>query len=161
MKFTTKGIGWLIFGALVCASATETVGVLSWLSTVALGLVFIGIYVMKQFFSPCGIGWYIVGGMLFAFCIEEGPDSDSLIALIIGAVLMFVFYTKNKELLDAMADDIVPDDPLEEYYSQMAAEDAADAGTEMVETVEVVEEVTETVPDVELEVSPADEMPGL
>ena len=54
MKITPKGIGWLIFGVIVCASATEAYGIISALSTLALGFVFILIYVMKQFFKPRG-----------------------------------------------------------------------------------------------------------
>ena len=48
MKFTGKGIGWLIAGALVCVSAFPGDSIGGILSTVAIGLVFIAVYLMKQ-----------------------------------------------------------------------------------------------------------------
>ena len=110
MKITPKGIGWLIFGVLVCASATESIGIIPALSTIALGLVFILIYVMKQFFKPHGLGWYIFGGMLLAFSIESGVNSDTLIALALAAVNLFMFYYRNKDELDYMFSGLTTDE---------------------------------------------------
>ena len=110
MKITPKGIGWLIFGVLVCASATESIGIISALSTIALGLVFILIYVMKQFFKPRGLGWYVVGGMMLAFSIESGYNSDTLIALVIAFASLVWFYYKNKDALDYMFSGMVNDE---------------------------------------------------
>lgn len=120
MKVTPKGIGWLIFGVIVCASSTEASGLIPALSTIALGIVFILIYVMKQFFKPRGIGWYIAGGTLVAFSIESGANSDTLIALTIAAACLGIFYYRNRESLDNMLAGIVTDgvyepDPLEDF----------------------------------------------
>ena len=110
MKITPKGIGWLIFGVIVCASATESIGLIPALSTIALGLVFILIYVMKQFFKPRGLGWYIVGGMMAAFSIESGANSDTLIALAIAFGSLLWFYYRNKDALDYMFSGVTSDE---------------------------------------------------
>lgn len=110
MKITPKGIGWLIFGVIVCASATESIGIVSALSTIALGLVFILIYIMKQFFKPRSLGWYIVGGMMLAFSIESGYSSDTLIALAIAFASLLWFYYRNKGDLDYMFSGMVTDE---------------------------------------------------
>lgn len=144
MRFTTKGLGWLIFGGLVIASATESHGVFAVLSTIVLGLVFIAIYVMRQFFKPRGLGWYILGGMLLAFCVESGYNSDTLISLVVGLTLLAVFYLKNKDELLAMVDGIVLDEPLEAYYQDAGVEGPEAEDGDIIEIVEVVEEVTET-----------------
>ena len=120
MKLSLKGIGWLIFGVIVCASSSEASGFMSQLSTIALGCVFIVIYIMKQFFQPRGLGWYIAGGMLLAFCVESGYNSDTLISLVIGLVLLAVFYVRNREPVDAMMDGVAIEDeestdPLEDF----------------------------------------------
>ena len=111
MRFTTKGIGWLIAGGIIAASSAEASGLTAKLSTIALGLVFILIYVMRQFFKPHGIGWFIAGGVLLAFSIEMGLDSSGLMGIFLGVVFLFLFYSKNKEVFDSMmAGTWEPDD---------------------------------------------------
>jgi len=151
MRLTKEGIGWLIFGVLVVCSCTEADSVVSALSTIALGGVFILLYLLKQFFIPDGIGWYICGGVLVAFCIESGYNSDTLISLILGMICLFVFYTKNKadfdELFSGAAmgyrtdpfDDFSHADP-DTYYGP-------DEEESVEETVEIVEETTVTTED--------------
>lgn len=148
MKITPKGIGWLIFGVIVCASATEAYGIISALSTIALGLVFILIYVMKQFFKPRGIGWYIFGGMLLAFCIESGANSDTLIAAILAFASLLWFYYRNREALDYMFSGMTTDEigdfsyvDEDTYPEPEAYETAEEVAEETVETdIDVVEE---------------------
>ena len=106
MKLSAKGIGWLIFGLLICFSITETHGWRSILSTLVLGAVFISIYFMKQRFKTHGIGWYICGGVLLAFICEADEVSDMLISLVIAAACLVVFYVRNKESVDDLIDDI-------------------------------------------------------
>ena len=148
MKITPKGIGWLIFGVIVCASATEAIGIVSALSTIALGLVFILIYVMKQFFKPRGIGWYIFGGMLLAFCIESGANSDSLIAAVLGFASLVWFYYRNKEALDYMFSGMTTDEIGDFSYVD------EDTYPEP-ETYETVEEVVEEAEGESEETEPA------
>ena len=148
MKITPKGIGWLIFGVIVCASATEAYGIISALSTIALGLVFILIYVMKQFFKPRGIGWYIFGGMLLAFCIESGANSDTLIAAVLAFASLLWFYYRNREALDYMFSGMTTDEigdfsyvDEDTYPEPEAYETAEEVAVETVETdIDVVEE---------------------
>ena len=148
MKITPKGIGWLIFGVIVCASATEAYGIISALSTIALGLVFILIYVMKQFFKPRGIGWYIFGGMLLAFCIESGANSDTLIAAVLAFASLLWFYYRNREALDYMFSGMTTDEigdfsyvDEDTYPEPEAYETAEEVAEETVETdIDVVEE---------------------
>ena len=151
MKITPKGIGWLIFGVIVCASATEAIGIISALSTIALGLVFILIYVMKQFFKPRGIGWYIFGGMLLAFCIESGANSDTLIAAVLGFASLLWFYFRNKEALDYMFSGLTTDEIGDFSY----VDEDTYPEPEAYETVEeVVEETVETDIDMAEEEAP-------
>jgi len=148
MKITPKGIGWLIFGVIVCASATEAYGIISALSTIALGLVFILIYVMKQFFKPRGLGWYILGGMLLAFCIESGANSDTLISAVIAFASLLWFYYRNREALDYMFSGMTTDEigdfsyvDEDTYPEPGAYETAEEVAEETVETdIDVVEE---------------------
>ena len=148
MKITPKGIGWLIFGVIVCASATEAYGIISALSTIALGLVFILIYVMKQFFKPRGLGWYILGGMLLAFCIESGANSDTLIAAVLAFASLLWFYYRNREALDYMFSGMTTDEigdfsyvDEDTYPEPEAYETAEEVAEETVETdIDVVEE---------------------
>lgn len=141
MKITPKGIGWLIFGVIVCASATEAYGIISALSTIALGLVFILIYVMKQFFKPRAIGWYILGGVLLAFCIESGANSDTLISAIIAFASLLWFYYRNKDALDYMFSGMTTDEIGDFSY----VDEDTYPEPEVYETVEeVVEETVET-----------------
>ena len=69
MKLTPKGIGWLIAGLIICASSTEASGIASKLRTIALGLVYVAVYLIKQVFAPRMIGWFIAGGILLAFVV--------------------------------------------------------------------------------------------
>ena len=120
MKLSTKGIGWLIAGGIICLSATESYGFRSTLSTIALGMVFILIYVMKQIFDPRGIGWFIPGGVLLAFLVEEGFTEEGLTTLVISTACLVVFYLKNREELQAImnGERIVYDDEYDEYYEE-------------------------------------------
>lgn len=153
MKITPKGIGWLIFGVIVCASATESFGIIPALSTIALGLVFILIYVMKQFFKPRGLGWYILGGMMLAFSIESGFNSDTLIALVIAFASLVWFYFRNREALDYMFSGMSNDEIGDFSYVD---EDTYDE-PEAYETVEeVVEETVETDIDVSEDEAPVE-----
>lgn len=110
MKFTTKGIGWLIFGVIVCASSTEAYGIAAKMSTIMLGLVFVLVYFLKQLFVPRGIGWFIAGGVLVAFTVEEGLTDEGLMAVGIAAACLMVFYFRNKDGLEAVSGGTI------EYY---------------------------------------------
>lgn len=134
MKLSANGIGWLIFGALICASVTEASGWRSALSTLVLGAVFISIYLMKQRFKTHGIGWYICGGVLLAFICDADELSDMFISLVIAAACLIVFYFRNKESVDELIDEI--DDGVTGYspdwiYDEnAAAQEAAEAADE-------------------------------
>ncbi len=146
MKLTKDGIGWLIFGVLMAWSCTEADGILATLSTIALGGVFILIYVIRQFFKPDGIGWYICGGTLLAFCIESGYNSDTFIALILGAICLYVFYMKNKDDIDDMfsgASYGYTTDPLDDF-SYVDPDTYTEPSGDETTVVEVVEETTDT-----------------
>lgn len=135
MKLSTKGIGWLIAGGIICLSATESYGFRSTLSTIALGMVFILIYVMKQIFDPRGIGWFIAGGVLLAFLVEEGFTEEGLTTLVISTACLVAFYLKNREELQALmnGERIVYDDEYyeeEAYDEEYADEDAYDEGVQ-------------------------------
>lgn len=163
MKITPKGIGWLIFGVIVCASATEAYGIISALSTIALGFVFILIYVMKQFFKPRGLGWYILGGMLLAFCIESGANSDTLISAVIAFASLLWFYYRNREALDYMFSGMTTDEigdfsyVDEETYPEPGAYETAEEVEE--ETVETDIDLTEDIPETDITVSETPEDP--
>jgi hypothetical protein len=136
MRFSTDGIGWLIFGVLVCFSSTEADGLFAKLSTIALGLVFVAIYVMKQFFEPVSKGWFIAGGMLLAFSIENGYDSATLMALVLGVIFLFIFYTKNKREVDAAmngelgtASDYYEDEMYDDSYADPVVEEVTEEVT--------------------------------
>ncbi len=176
MKITPKGIGWLIFGVIVCASATEAIGLISALSTIALGLVFILIYVMKQFFKPRSLGWYILGGIMLAFSIESGLNSDTLIAAVIAFASLLWFYYRNKNDLDSvfsgmvtdeiedfgyLDEDTYPDPVVFETVEEVVEETFEDAAAETGEPAEeaayesVVTEITTTDEDIESEAAAA------
>ena len=143
MKITPKGIGWLIFGVLVCASATESTGFLPTLSTLLLGLVFILVYVMKQFFDPRGIGWFIAGGTLVAFCVETGIDSDTVIALGLAIIFLGLFYYYNREALNYIFSGLTVDELNDfGYVDEETFPEPDPYPTD--ETIEVVEETTES-----------------
>lgn len=155
MRFSTKGIGWLIFGVIVCLSSTESDDIPGIASTIALGLVFIAIYLMKQRFDPKGIGWFIAGGGLLAFCLDEllsilggfvlslsilpGDLSDMLIGFIVAAVCLYMFYRTNKYAIDDVADDMGVGDEFEFPYQQEVFREET-----VEETVETTEEHTVT-----------------
>ena len=132
MKFTRKGIGWLIFGVIICMTVTESHSADDILSTLALGLVFILIYLMKQRFDPEGIGWFIAGGLLGAFCIDQAiviigeafsgssavreDLSELLLSLVLAGVFFFIFYKKNQFDIDNAAYEAgMTDYPQDEY----------------------------------------------
>ena len=116
MKWTGRGVGWLIAGALICVSAFPGNGIADVMSTIAIGLVFIAIFLMKQRFQPRGLGWFIGGGILLAFCVDcffgiagglfsrVRADSSDLSVMLMGFICacgcMFMFVRKNKPVLD-------------------------------------------------------------
>ena len=127
MRFTSKGIGWLIAGAIICATAVESSSWASAAGTLMIGLVFAAVYVIKQFFAPKGVGWFIAGGILLAFSVEtmlgmtgrllknsffdRADLSSTLIGLIISCACLFAFYKSNKHAVDGMASDMGLDLP--------------------------------------------------
>ncbi len=131
MKFTSKGIGWLIAGGIICASSVESDSISSAIGTMLLGFVFIAIYLMKQYFVPKGIGWFIAGGIFVAFSVETALGvtgelfrnsflnrddlSTTLIGIVIAAGCMYAFYRRNKREVDSFATgagiDVAQDDP--------------------------------------------------
>jgi hypothetical protein len=127
MKFTTKGIGWLIFGVIVCASSTEAYGIAAKMSTIMLGLVFVLVYFLKQLFVPRGIGWFIAGGVLVAFTVEEGLSDEGLMAVGIAAACLMVFYFRNKDGLEAVSGGTIEYYPDEETGGDAVDPDAAPA----------------------------------
>ena len=127
MKFTTKGIGWLIFGVIVCASSTEAYGIAAKMSTIMLGLVFVLVYFLKQLFVPRGIGWFIAGGVLVAFAVEEGLTDDGLLAVGIAAACLMVFYFRNKDGLEAVSGGTIEYYPDEEAGDESVDPNAAPA----------------------------------
>jgi len=119
MRFTSKGIGWLIAGAIIAASAVDSDSLSSAAGTLLFGLVFAAVYVIKQFFDPKGTGWFIAGGIMLAFSVEtmlgvtggilknsfldRGDLSTTLIGLIIACACLFAFYRNNKHAVDHLA----------------------------------------------------------
>ena len=122
MRFTSKGIGWLIAGGIICAAAVGDDSLTSAAGTALFGLVFIAVYFIKQYFDPAGIGWFIAGGILLAFSAEtmlgvtggifknsfldRDSLSDVLISLVIAAGCLFAFYKRNQREVDDLASDI-------------------------------------------------------
>ena len=140
MRLSGRGIGWLIAGVFICTAATEAEDISGAVSTIAIGLVFAAIYFMKQRFDPEGLGWWIAGGILMAFCLEglldiafgfvskhsilPGDLSDMLIGFIIAVICLFVFYRKNKEELeDTYYEDVVEDDAGYLYQEEIVTEE--------------------------------------
>ena len=119
MKLDGKGIGWLIAGVVICASSFPGNGVGDMMSTILIGLTFIAVYAMKQKFRPVGLGWFIAGGILFAFTMDivfeaaaglfsRGSDDAGLLSsIMIGGALTFffllMFYHRNREVLQDVA----------------------------------------------------------
>ena len=134
MKLSREGIGWLIFGILVCMSSVETGDIAGTIGNLAIGLVFIAVYFIKQKFDPFGIGWFIAGGILLAFCLEQlvgimcgiitrfsilpGDLSDMLIGFIVAVICLYVFYRKNKDELEDVAYAIGDMDDHEPPYEE-------------------------------------------
>lgn len=106
MKLTFKGIGWLIFGLLIIVSTFDTYGWRDKLSSMGIGVTFIAVYVMKQFFKPRWYGFFIAGGILLSFCIYNGFNRELIYPLLLAAAFMGVFYWKNREPVNAMIEDI-------------------------------------------------------
>ena len=113
MKWSGRGIGWLIAGALICATAFPGNGIADVISTIAIGLVFIVIFLMKQRFQPRGLGWFIAGGILLAFAVDcffnqlgaffskdGGADSGLLSDMIIALMLLLTLlpYIRSRRL---------------------------------------------------------------
>ena len=98
--------------------------------------------------TPKGIGWYIFGGMLLAFCIESGANSDTLIAAILAFASLLWFYYRNREALDYMFSGMTTDEigdfsyvDEDTYPEPEAYETAEEVAEETVETdIDVVEE---------------------
>ena len=118
MKITTKGIGWLIAGLVICASSTEASGIASKLSTIALGLVFVAVYLIKQVFAPRMIGWFIAGGILLAFVVEEGLSEEGWISVGIAAVCLIVFFLLNRDEIEAARYGVPLEDEEETGYEE-------------------------------------------
>ena len=107
MRFTSKGIGWLIAGAIICAVSVESDSWASAAGTLLFGLVFVSVYFIKQFFDPRGTGWFIAGGIFLAFSVEtllgvtggllknsflnRDDLSTTLIGLVIAGGCLFAF----------------------------------------------------------------------
>ena len=127
MKLTAKGIGWLIAGLIICASSTEAYGIAAKLSTIALGFVFVAVYLMKQIFVPRGIGWFIAGGILLAFVVEEGLSEEGWISVGIAAACLMVFYFRNKDGLEAASGGTIEYYPDEETGDESVDPNAAPA----------------------------------
>ena len=179
MRFTSKGIGWLIAGGLICSTAVGDDSITSAVGTALFGLVFIVVYIMKQYFDPKGVGFFIAGGILLAFGVEtflgmtggliknsflDRDDLSSvLFAIVIAGACLFAFYRRNQSEVDDMAADIGAD--MNAYRPEPAQETVETIET--VETVETVETaapaeqeapVTEqTDPDIEFEIETKDE----
>lgn len=101
-----------------------------------MGLPFVGMYVMKQFFRPRLYGLFIAGMFFLAYCVSEPLDSTWVISLVFGASLLGWFYLRNRRAVDQMVDemDSVSDDELEnfDYVAPESFEEppAADASAE-------------------------------
>ena len=127
MSLGSSGIGWLIFGVLVCASSTEAEGVPAKLSTIALGLVFVATYLIKNWFDPRYKALFIIGGTFIAFSIENGRDEATMIALCISAVCLFIFYLVNKEVINAwLGGASITEYPYDEDYEEYICDAAMD-----------------------------------
>ena len=165
MKWNGKGIGWLIAGALICVSAFPGSDMADMMSTIAIGVVFIAIFFMKQRFKPRGLGWFIAGGILLAFCVDclfniiggfisrysivnSGDMSDMLIAFILACGFMFMFYRSNRRALEDVVDDMDSSEESEfPYQEEVFKEETVTVETE--QKVITPEEETK----VEIEVS--------
>ncbi len=151
MSLGSKGIGWLIFGVLVCASSTESDGIAAKLSTIALGLVFVATYLIKNWFDPKYKALFILGGTFIAFSIENGRDSATVTALVVAAVCLFLFYLINKDVINArLGGSPIADDPYEGRYEEYAEEEEGEVYEEPADEVTEdtgIEVETETVTD--------------
>ena len=141
MRFTSKGIGWLIAGAVIGATALDSDDLISAAGTLLIGLTLAAVYLMKQRFEPKGTGWFIAGGIMTAFTVEmalgefsrivritslDGSDlSTVLIGAIISCACFFAFYRNNvrgvHELAAEMGIDI-PEPAEEEPAEEQTAE---------------------------------------
>ena len=139
MKWSGKSVGWLIAGGIICFSAFENSGIADMMSSIALGLVFIAIFVMKQYFDPRGLGWFIAGGVLLAFCIDllfgiaggffsdfsilSGDLSDMFIALLIACGCLYMFYRRNRYAIHDSDGDMDDGDDLSFPYQEEVFKD--------------------------------------
>ena len=146
MSFSKEGIGWLIAGGIICASAIGSGGPADVIGTMLIGLVFVAIYLMKQVFDPVGKGWFIGGGLLVAFCVETSMDtakgmlseffvdydslSTILIALIFAASCLGVFYYKNRDGIGELFDIPVYNDETDEAEIEVVSETEYTSDTE-------------------------------
>lgn len=164
MRFTSKGIGWLIAGGIICAAAVGDDSLASAAGTALFGLVFIAVYFIKQYFDPAGIGWFIAGGILLAFSAEtmlgvtggilkgsfldRDSLSDVLIALVIAAGCLFAFYKRNQREVDDLAADMGVDmDMMRPAHAPEAAEPVQGSSEPAAE---------EAVPEIEFEMETKD-----
>lgn len=140
MRFTSRGIGWLIAGAIICATAADSDDLISAAGTLLIGLTFAAVYFMKQRFTPKGIGWFIAGGILTAFTVESalgeisrtistlslgGSDiSTVLIGAVIACSCFFAFYRQNRRGVYDLAAEMGIDmpEPQEEEPTETVAE---------------------------------------
>lgn len=176
MKFSTKGLGWLIAGALVCLSATASYGVADAASTIAIGMVFIAVYLMKQRFRPRGIGWFIAGGIVLAYCLDlliqflgeaftghdnsSGGPTDLLISLVVAGVCMVLFYLRNKADLQDVADDMGHVEYNEFPGQEEVFGDLADEAEEQTSAEEAEEQTSADDTEIEFDFEPAEEDPS-
>ncbi len=172
MKFTSKGIGWLIAGLIICYSATQPDDLAGTIGSFLLGLVFVVVYLMKQSFDPAGKGWFIAGGILTAFLVETTIEtlaetfrghpfdkddlSTILIVLVIVCGCFYVFYRKNKYEIDEAAGEFgVGDYP---DYARYGEKEEAEPDTG--EEPEAAEPEQEEPEEIEFEFSVEDDKDG-
>ena len=145
-NFTTKGIGWLIAGGLVCASALPPDNIPDMMGTLLIGVTLLAVYFIKQKFEAIGIAWFVAGGILTAFMVETllealfvyhrlGNDISTItIALVIAGICFFIFYRKNKQDIDIAVDEIdramYPDYMPEEYETEAQDQGVAEVSIE-------------------------------
>ena len=175
MKFTSKGIGWLIAGLIICYSATQPDDLAGTIGSFLLGLVFVVVYLMKQSFEPAGKGWFIAGGILTAFLVETTMEtlaetfrghpfdkddlSTILIVLVIVCGCFYAFYRVNKYEIDETAAEF----GIGDYYPTRIL-DAEDEDTEAEpdtgEEPEAAEPEQEEPEEIEFEFSAEDDKDG-
>ena len=68
--------------------------------TIVVGVVFVLGYFVKQLFNARQIGWFIGAGVLISFCLQMGVNTQGLIAMIFGAISLFMFFFSNREPIE-------------------------------------------------------------